>query len=244
MPVLVLFDIDDTLVDYAAAFRSATTALHEEVGAPRALEDFLLTWTAAHERHYPGYLAGDLSYEDMRRARVRETIDPALSAEAADRLFGIYLASYESHWSLFADVRPCLDRLSRHRLGVISNGPGAEQRSKLVRMGISHLFEGVFISEECGVAKPAAEIFLRACSTLGEPPTNAVHVGDRYDFDAEAARRAGLHGVWLDRKCTATARHLTPIIRILDELVPLLESGELLPNPGTPSGRDRCPSLT
>jgi hypothetical protein len=34
---------------------------------------------------------------------------------------------------------------------------------------------------------------------MGVSPSQAVYVGDRRDVDAEAARSAGMHGIWLDR---------------------------------------------
>jgi putative hydrolase of the HAD superfamily len=57
---------------------------------------------------------------------------------------------------------------------------------------------------------------------MGEPVTRAVYIGDRYDVDAEGARRAGLRGVWLDRYGRAGAEHEPPIISSLDELDPIL----------------------
>jgi putative hydrolase of the HAD superfamily len=175
---------------------------------------------------------------------VRDVIDPQLSDEAADAVFASYYASYEANWVLFEDARRCLERLSACRLGVLSNGPGREQRRKLVQMGICDLFEGVFISEECGAAKPDPSIFLGACRAFTEPPSKVIYVGDRYDLDAVAARRAGLCGVWLDRSGAADRDHAGPVIRSLDELVGLVGQVEALPNQGVaadgllpPSGR-------
>ena len=34
---------------------------------------------------------------------------------------------------------------------------------------------------------------------MGVSPTQAIYVGDRRDVDAEAARRIGMHWIWLDR---------------------------------------------
>jgi putative hydrolase of the HAD superfamily len=220
--MLVLFDIDDTLLDHGTAERSAATFLYKSVGASVPLEEFLVKWTAALERHFARYLMGEVSYQGQRRDRVREMVDPSLSDETADRIFAGYLASYETSWSLFSDVLPCLDSLAQHRLGVISNGQGVQQRRKLAQTGIVDRFECVVISEECGCAKPDPTIFLRACAEAGELPANSVYVGDRYDLDAQAARTAGLRGIWLDRKEGATAEHGSPIIRSLDRLGALL----------------------
>jgi putative hydrolase of the HAD superfamily len=225
--MLVLFDIDETLLDHRTTERAAATALHRIADVARPLGDFVAAWAEALERNFARYLSGELSYEDQRRARIREVVDPELSDEAADRLLARYLDAYLAGAALFPDVLPCLDRLAgaRHRLGIISNGQTDHQRIKLVRCGITERFEHILISEECGHAKPAPEIFAQACARMGEPATRAVYIGDRYDVDAEGARRAGLRGVWLDRGARAGAEHQPPIISSLDELDALLEDG-------------------
>jgi putative hydrolase of the HAD superfamily len=222
--MLILFDIDDTLLDHTAAANAGARALHESVGSSLPVDEFLTRWRDALERHFDRYLAGELTFQEQRRERAREVVDLTLTDALADRVFDTYQAAYEAGWSLFPDVRPCLDRLSSsHSVGVISNGDSRQQRSKLTKTGIADRFACILISEECGFAKPSREIFLRACELAGEPSTNAVYVGDRYDVDAHGARGAGLAGVWLDRRGRATTDHVPPLIRGLDELSRLLE---------------------
>ena len=185
---LVLFDIDDTLLDDAAAQRSAAAALHGQVGRDADLGVFLDLWSAAAERHYARYLQRELDFQGQRRARIREAVDETLSDAAADTLFDSYLDAYESAWALCADVNGCLDALGeRHRLGVVSNGQGVQQRRKLDALGITDRFACIVISGELGHRKPSPEIFLEACAGLGAAPRKAVYVGDRYEIDALGA---------------------------------------------------------
>jgi putative hydrolase of the HAD superfamily len=220
--MLILFDIDDTLLDHDAASRSAATFLHADIGSSVAIEEFLTRWADALERHFARYLAGEISHAEQRRERLRELVDPTLTAEAADRIFAGYLARYEAGWMLFPDVLPCLNGLAEYRLGVISNGEGLQQRRKLVATGIADRFACIAIADECGCAKPDPAIFRRACAMLGESPSTSVYIGDRYDVDAQAARAAGLQGIWLDRRGKATQEHLPTIIESLDRLPALL----------------------
>jgi putative hydrolase of the HAD superfamily len=213
----VFFDIDGTLLDHDSSERAGAVALHRMIGSPVPIGEFLVSWSAA-QRYFTKYLNGDLSYQDQGRARIREIIDCTLDDEAADRIFAEYRAAYEGSWSLFPDVRSCLDMLWQHRLGIISNGRASEQRSKLISTDIADRFDAILISEECGCGKPSPEIFHRACAAVGEKPHSVVYVGDRYDLDAYAARHAGLAGVWLDRNGKATPQHESPLIRTLDEL--------------------------
>jgi putative hydrolase of the HAD superfamily len=137
------------------------------------------------------YSAGEISFRDQRRERLREVLDPTLADEAANRIFARFSDAYEANWTLFKDAVPCLDALSLHRIGLITNGQGQLQRRKLVTTRIADRFDCVLISEECGYSKPDERIFLLACELAGEAPKNAVYVGDRYDLDALAAREAG-----------------------------------------------------
>jgi putative hydrolase of the HAD superfamily len=220
--VLILFDIDETLVDHDAAFRVATEALHARGGFGIPFEEFVAKWSAAHRRSFDRYLRGELSFEEQRRARVRETVGTSLDDAAVDRLFDIYLSVYESSWRLFDDVLPCLDALAGYRLGVISNGQSRQQRAKLASLGIADRFDHVLISTECAWAKPDPRIFQHARAVAGEPRTPALHVGDSYELDATAARSAGLIGVWLDRQRTRTPEHAAPVVGTLIELPQLV----------------------
>jgi putative hydrolase of the HAD superfamily len=218
--MVVFFDIDDTLIDHGAALRSAATSVHAGLKLGVPVQDFLAAWQAALLRYYPLYLKGEITYEVARRARIRETIDPALADTEADDLFASYLARYEAAWTLFPDVLPCLDRLMSFRLGIISNGRSDEQRKKLGRFGLVGRFEHILISEECGVAKPDQKIFRWACAAVRVSPAEALYIGDQYEIDVCGARNAGLEGIWLDRHGTASADNRPPVVRSLDELMP------------------------
>jgi putative hydrolase of the HAD superfamily len=50
-----------------------------------------------------------------------------------------------------------------------------------------------------GYGKPHPDVFTEACRRLGTDPARTAYVGDELDVDAQAARAAGLVGIWLDR---------------------------------------------
>ena len=216
--MLILFDVDGTLVDEAAAERAGALELHRRAASAMTFRNFLTAWSAATERHFDRYLRDETDFRGQRRARIREVINADLDDEAADATFDAYRRAYESAWSLFPDVAGCLDALAGQQLGVVTNGEGSQQRRKLAKTGAADRFDCIVVSGECGYVKPSTEIFLHACELLGVPPSDAVYVGDRYDVDAQAARRAGLMGVWLDRGGTRTAVHRGPVIGTLAEL--------------------------
>ncbi|HLJ12432.1 MAG TPA: HAD family hydrolase [Planctomycetaceae bacterium] len=222
--MIIFFDLDDTLMDHSRAVRGAAIALHADLRVGGTNEEFVGAWREAQRRHYPRFLTGELSYETVRRLRVRETVSAELGDDEADELFAEYMRIYQSQWMLFPDVLPCLDRLrdSGFAVGVISNGPSVEQRAKLRALVIEGRFQHILISEECGFAKPDRQIFQRACETAGVPPQDVVHVGDHYEVDVCGSRNAGLRAIWLNRLGCQRGPTDDEVIESLSELPAIL----------------------
>jgi putative hydrolase of the HAD superfamily len=219
----ILFDLDGTLLDVATAVREAATALFDADSSDRTFEQFLHDWMAAGQKFDPEAHPGE-HYLSLRRARVREAVNPSLDDRAADKLFMAYQQALEAAWTLHEDVLPCLDALAGKRLGIVSNGLGLQQRAKLKKTGIAGRFDCVVVSSEVGMRKPEPEIFLYACRRMGVAPSHTIHVGDRYGDDAVGARQAGLVGVWLDREGTRSEEHEPPIVSDLCELIAMIQS--------------------
>jgi putative hydrolase of the HAD superfamily len=202
--MVILFDIDGTLIDHDGAEAIAVTTLRAVTQHNEDADDFLRRWRVAFERHYNRYLAGEISLQQQRRERFRELFGPGLSDNDADRLSAFYIDQYLAACELYDDVEPALAQLGAYPMGIISNGERSQQQYKLTKAGIDHYFGPLILSGECGIAKPARGIFELACHSMGVCPTRAVYVGDRHDVDAEAARNVGMHGIWLDRHGAST----------------------------------------
>ncbi len=201
--MVVLFDIDGTLIDHNAAEARAAVCLRERAGIEADGVEFLARWKCAVEKHYDRYLSGELTIQEARRARLREAVYAGMTDSVADELSALYLEAYLEECRLFPDVEPMLMRLRGHAKGIISNGERVQQHRKLARAGVAGHFRAWILSAECGVAKPERAIFAKACEAMGVNAAEAVYVGDRRDIDAAAARDAGLHGLWLDRSGAA-----------------------------------------
>jgi putative hydrolase of the HAD superfamily len=201
--LVIFFDVDDTLIDHSSAERDAALLFYQRFsGQLGGLdgETFCTRWHAAAERHFAAYNAGEISYQEQRRRRVREFFGAALSDQDADDLFDLYLTNYEAGWALFPDVLPCLDALRDQRLGIISNNGIDATRLKLRRTQLIERFADVVTPETARVSKPDRRIFEAACARMDVRPGEAVYVGDKLSSDARAAADAGLTGVWLNRR--------------------------------------------
>jgi len=212
----VLWDIDDTIFDYASADRAgmrAHLAAEGLLDAYGPVDEALRRWKELTELHWRRYEASGGDFRDQRRDRVRDFLGrPELTVVEADAWFDRYVVHYEAAWELFPDTVPVLDLLARdYRHGVLSNSSIHNQDHKLRTLGLRDRFEAVVCAAELGVAKPAAEAFHAACAALGLPPHEVAYVGDQPDIDARGAVEAGLTGIWLDRAGTGGRPELTRI---------------------------------
>ncbi|MGW0733402.1 HAD family hydrolase [Streptomyces sp. NPDC002851] len=228
MPIkAVLWDIDDTIFDYATA---DTEGMRAHLEAEGTLDRYgtataaLTRWKRITDRHWTRFGTGEVDFLTQRRDRVRDFLERSLTDAEADDWFHRYLAHYEAAWALFPDTVPALDALAAtHRHAILSNSAAFQQERKLRTLGVRDRFEAVLCAAELGVAKPAVEAFLAACTALGLAPEEIAYVGDQPEIDARGARDAGLLGIWLDRSGTG-AQLPGGVHRItgLDELPELL----------------------
>jgi putative hydrolase of the HAD superfamily len=228
----VLFDVDDTLFDYAASERAgvlgqlAAQGLLERFASPDAAHEL---WTAIMVEEYEHFLTGRATWTEQRRQRVLRFLghlDLVPAEGLTEHQTASWFAGYEVHrsssWAAFPDAGPVLKLLAPDfRIGVVSNSSTAYQRTKLADIGLlEHFGEVVLCPDVHGSAKPDPSIFLAGCAALGLPPAEVAYVGDNWEVDAVGSRAAGLRPYWLDRNGTAEQlRDGIVVINSLHQLV-------------------------
>jgi putative hydrolase of the HAD superfamily len=228
----ILFDLDDTLLDGDVAWRCGMEALRQARGPELDRTTALDAWNTVFEEYFAQYLTGALTFEASRIARIRAWAEAvSIDVVAGDELswFDDYLRGYQAGWTAFDDVEPTLSLLGGFRLGVITNGDGVQQRSKLTALGLTEAFEVVVCSGDVGFAKPDRRIFEVAADRLSLAPDRCLFVGDRRESDALGALAAGMSAVWLNRKGQPAPDDLVPQIETLGQLPTLVSVVLALP---------------
>ena len=226
----IIFDLDGTLVDDEHAVEIAPETFRSQYREwlPMSSQDLKRQWMALLDLHFGRYLAGEISMQEQRRARLRdvfETAIPVLPDKHADEMFAVYERAYRQAWIPFSDAVPALAALTPFRLAVLTNGNLALQVEKLQNAGLLEYFTDVFASSEIGFAKPHPEAFQEACRRLGIEPGRCIYIGDNLKTDAEGSFAAGLVSVWLNRVPSGgVPSEGIPIIHSLAELPELLRT--------------------
>ncbi len=206
----VLFDLDGTLLDHETATAAALRAWLPAYGLSQdAIEALIPVWSGLGRRHYPAWRAGQISFAEQRRRRLRDFL-PALGQDVTDDrldvVFAEYLSCYAAAWTAFGDAAPALRRIAASglRTGVLTNGDQDQQTAKLGATGLLDLCGPVLASSQLPAAKPDRRAYLEACRRLHTSPEKTLMVGDNYDLDVLAAEAAGLSAVHLDRSAACT----------------------------------------
>ena len=149
-------------------------------------------------------------------AAILSALHPTLPALLAPDVFAALCDAYTAPALLVPPAfdpgaKSALDELAERGLTLclvsnIMRTPGTGLRVLLERQGLLHLFTVLTFSDECGVRKPAPEIFRRTLAQIGVAPSEAVHVGDDPVLDVKGAKAAGMRAIHVapaDRTKTA-----------------------------------------
>jgi putative hydrolase of the HAD superfamily len=132
-----------------------------------------------------------------------------------------------SGWVLFPETVEVLETLQKRglKLGIVSNFD-SRVYSVMRALGILHYFDSVTISSETGSAKPDRRIFEAAVRSVDTPPSEVLLIGDSLRDDVEAAERAGLQAVLIDRNARyADMSHVRRISDLKEVISLVAENG-------------------
>ena len=205
----MLFDLDDTLLDYSGGAAACWAESCVEVAVPEGVDGAALLAALDQARRW--------FWSDPERHR-RERVDmvgawgkiAALALERigapsealAGRIAEDFAARRTAVERLFPDALSTLERLRALGLplALLTNGDARLQRGKIARHGLARYFDVVVIEGEFGCGKPDERIFRHALDALGIAPVDAWMVGDNLAWDVAGARGVGARAAWLDRE--------------------------------------------
>ena len=224
-PKAVIFDLDDTLCDYASARetrlrRAFTLSSDSGVQSRDGIDlDRMVAESIRMHPHGADHFAdlfARFGFDDVRAART------AADWYRENRFYA--LKPFPGVEAVLSTVRGAVstaDPLAACPIGIVTNGPTEVQRAKLELLGIDRLVDFVLVSEEFGVAKPDPEIFREALRIAGVAPEEAIFVGDSIEFDMAGAWAAGIPTVWVNRQHRAWTEPGPPPTREIRSLADL-----------------------
>jgi putative hydrolase of the HAD superfamily len=189
-PHAVLFDLDDTLADRQAGLQNYAMRLH--VDFAEALRPCV-----AAQVHEALVLADD--FGSVTQAEVLSASPLWREPPGSQALFDHWNTRFGEAAAPFTGAVELLSNLRDLgiKLGLVTNGRSAMQRSKVAALGVEPLLDVIIVSSEVGLRKPQSAIFELALNTLGCGAREAWFVGDHPSQDIQGAIDAGLRAFWV-----------------------------------------------
>lgn len=196
---LVLFDVDDTLLDFGKAKTHALARVLGRHAPADRHEEMAARFQEINTRLWRELERGAVTKDEVLVGRFVRLFEEFSLPPVAEEANDLFLASLADEPFLLEGALALVEGLSgRIPLGVVSNGHGPTQRRRLARAGLARFFAFALISDEVGEAKPHPLIFRRALEEARlAPGARVLMIGDNLHADISGAHAAGFDTCWL-----------------------------------------------
>ena len=195
----LLFDLDDTLLDFGKAQILAFKKLLEDENIEYG-DELFEQYETINKSLWRSFERGEISNKVVtseRFIRFFALFGMEVDGSEVDNRFRSYLAEGNQ---LFEGIVEMLEKLSlTHKLYIASNGIGITQHTRLKNNNLNKYFDKIFISEEIGSKKPDREFFDIILKEVGvEDKGEVLMIGDTLTSDILGANNVGIDSCLVD----------------------------------------------
>lgn len=220
----LLFDLDETLMDFKKAEDNAITLLFRKYGINPTDENKTL-YSKINKGKWKALERGEITRSRLFLSRFEELFEIFGIAADAATANDEYLSFMAQGRFVFDGAEEICRKLSEnYKLYIITNGSKKAQDGRLKNLPLMDCFENVFISEEIGFDKPYKEYFDYVFEHIPEKDkSKCLVIGDSLTSDIAGAVNYGIDSCWLNpgEYCESPATYQ---INKLDELFCVLNT--------------------
>ena len=195
----ILWDVDGTLLDFAAAEKAAVQKLFIEFGLGECTDGMVARYSAINDAYWKRLERGEITKAEVLVGRYRDFfseigVDPSL-AETFNARYQIALGDTVVYRDDSLNLVKSLH--GKVKQYVVSNGTVVAQTRKLERSGLGRWMDGIFLSEQLGAEKPSPRFFEQVFAALPDiPKEDMLIVGDSLTSDMQGGNNAGIRCCW------------------------------------------------
>lgn len=221
----LLFDADDTLLDFQASEQAALKNLFISLQLP-------LTASLQSQYHeinralWAAFERGEISKDEILKTRFRRLFAQVGIDIDRPNLETEYQSMLASEHMVIPGSFTILEQLKKHyHLYIVSNGVASTQYSRMHASGLYPYFKGVFISEETGFQKPQIEFFEYVFTRIPNlERSKTLIIGDSLTSDIQGGINANIDTCWYNpnKLCNSKNLPITYQISSLEALCDIL----------------------
>lgn len=199
---ILLFDLDDTLLDFGACEAQALKQLFQHYGYTLSVELFQL-YNTVNKQLWANYEHGRIGLDEVLNARFSETMSrlgqDVDGMEWESRYRELLGSGDQLHMEGALEV--CQHLSASHRLFIATNGITITQIKRLKQSGLFDFFEAIFDSQSIGFQKPSTAFFDHVMRHIKDfKKEEALMIGDSLNTDIKGGNLSGIDTCWINRK--------------------------------------------
>jgi len=224
---VLLFDLDDTLLDFGMTEHNAFRLLFEEYGLPNGINDYHDSYRTISKVLWDDLENGHTTLAELKVERFKRLfIEHALDIDPV--VFGQkYIENLGKEVHMIAGVEEMFEGMQDFRIALLTNGFKDAQHARVNGSALKNLFEVIITSEETGFQKPQKEIFAYALEKLQiSNPSRVLMIGDSLTSDIQGGNNFGIDTCWFNPTKKQNLTNIEPTYEIhsWDHLVGILKT--------------------
>ncbi|MDF9448206.1 YjjG family noncanonical pyrimidine nucleotidase [Bacillus toyonensis] len=222
----LLFDVDDTLLDFQKTEKVALRMLFEEKGIPLTSE------VEARYKKVNKGLWDVFEKGEINRDEVVNTRFSILFKEYGEEVDGIlfennYRSYLEEGNQLIQGAFEFINQIqNEYDLYIVTNGVSKTQDKRLRNAGLHSLFKGIFVSEDTGFQKPMKEYFDYVFERIPSFASGeGLIIGDSLSADIKGGYVVGIDTCWFNPEKKLNDSEIVPTYEVhsFEDLYALLK---------------------
>ncbi|MNI18760.1 putative HAD-hydrolase YfnB [compost metagenome] len=217
---ILLFDLDDTLLDFGANETDSLNKLFQQHGY--TFSDALFrVYNSVNKKLWAEYENGNIVLDEVLNSRFSETmlrLGKVVDGFEWENLYREHLGN--GCQLMEGALELCQKLFVSHRLFVITNGITQTQIKRLKQSGLYEFFEDIFDSQSIGFQKPSKEFFDYVMSHIKDfNIKEALIIGDSLNTDIKGGLLSGIDTCWINtksQKCSAEIQSTYTITSLVE----------------------------
>lgn len=221
----ILFDIDDTLLDFLKcekhAFLKTATEFSLENG-----EEIYPTYSKINDDCWKELEKGLLNRSQVTVERFKRLFNLVKAQISPEEFNESYKKNLSSFYFKFDGAEDLLKTLFKTRkLYAVTNGTKYAQDRRIAGSGLDKYFEKIFISEVLGLSKPDKRFYDYVLENISEKDKSKILIiGDSLSSDIQGGINSGLDTCWYNPKNNPKPENMqiTHIVSNYNELLKIV----------------------
>lgn len=211
----ILFDIDDTIIDFNIDQKKAFEEAFQAIGY-HCDEEMYKDYTRINAGMWELLDEGKLSLQDLCVKRFEVFFKKYNIPEEPKKFDRLLTLGFQKTGTPMKGAKEVLERLQKDfELVIATNGPKDQQYHRLDNANFSQYFSKIFVSEEVGYNKPHIKYFEKVFEEIDNKDKSSILiVGDSISSDIRGGMNAGIDTCWFNRKNKDNHSHFQPTYEI------------------------------